>query len=124
MPLETGATSPRVLTTHLLEKILPRVVTYLQDLIARKAAQNSSYEAERKIREEQDRAYRESMNRDAERIRKKMEEERREEEKREKEWEDEGRLGFLWNPKRSSRCLQSEIAFQKKKKKKRVKNQI
>ena len=80
----SGPTSAPSLVTHLERHVLPRVMPFLDVL---KAAERER-QLERQLREDQDRAYRESARRDRERIEAKMREEREAaEEKRRQEEE-------------------------------------
>lgn len=91
IPLASGPTSPRVLTTHLTEQLLPRVTPVLGRIRAQVSEREAvlavaarERERERALRAEQDRAFAESARRDKERIERKMAEERqaKEEERR------------------------------------------
>ncbi|KAG8761378.1 hypothetical protein FRC14_004783 [Serendipita sp. 396] len=83
----TSITSAETLTGHLTNLVLPRVAPVLR----RKQAETQSREYERRLREEQDRAYAEAQHKDYERIMKRRQEEeqeRREEERRRMEAEE------------------------------------
>lgn len=69
----TSITSSETLVGHITNTVLPRVAPVLN----RKRAEQQSREYERRLREEQDRAYAESQAKDYERIMKRREEEQR-----------------------------------------------
>ncbi|EEB96821.1 hypothetical protein MPER_03975, partial [Moniliophthora perniciosa FA553] len=77
-----SACTPEVLATHLTETLLPRVQPYLarvktsrETAAVQKSLEDQARQAERRLREEQDRAFAESARRDKERILAKMREE-------------------------------------------------
>ncbi|KAF9479801.1 hypothetical protein BDN70DRAFT_857829 [Pholiota conissans] len=72
IPSSSAPTSATALTTHLSQRLLPRVTPYL----GRLAAAQRARAMEREIREEQDRAFEKTKMRDRERIERKMREER------------------------------------------------
>ncbi|KAJ7740899.1 hypothetical protein DFH07DRAFT_905360 [Mycena maculata] len=84
----TSTTSPATLLAHLESTLLPRVTPFLGQLQAKERER----EADRRMREEQDRRVREAERRDGERIGRLMKEEedarRREQERREREAND------------------------------------
>ncbi|KAF9004662.1 hypothetical protein BDQ17DRAFT_1241175 [Cyathus striatus] len=71
-------TSAQTLTEHLTRQVIPRVRPFLERL----KNTERDRQRERELREEQDRAFRESARRDRERIERKMREEREEQERR------------------------------------------
>jgi len=80
----SGPTSAASLVSHLERQVLPRVMPFLDVL---KAAERER-QLERRLREEQDKAYKESARRDKERIEAKMRKEREEAEERRKQEEE------------------------------------
>ncbi|RDB26785.1 UBX domain-containing protein 3 [Hypsizygus marmoreus] len=82
-----GPTSAQTLSQHLTNQVLPRVTPYLE----RMHTAQRERERDRLLREEQDRAFRDSARRDRERIEARMEEERRGRDRRRAEEEEEQR---------------------------------
>jgi len=80
-----GPTAPDTLVTHLTTQVIPRVQSFLDRI----QAQHRDRDRDRRIREEQDAAFRETARRDRERIEARGEEERVERERRGREMEEE-----------------------------------
>ncbi|KAF9465844.1 hypothetical protein BDZ94DRAFT_1213664 [Collybia nuda] len=85
-----GPTSAHTLIDHLTNQVLPRVTSYLERI----HASHKERERDRQLREEQDQAFNDSVRRDTERIRSKMEEDRKERDRiKAKKEEDERKIG-------------------------------
>jgi FAS-associated factor 2 len=82
-----GPTSAQNLVDHLTNQLLPRITPYLERI----HASNRERELDRQLREEQDRAFKDSARKDKERIEGKVEEERRDREKARAKQEEEER---------------------------------
>ena len=87
IPSTSAPTAAQTLVTHLNEHLLPRVNPFLAKL----RAQAAERDRERKLREEQDRAFAESARKDAERIERRRQEQRAAEEAKQRAAEAEAR---------------------------------